>query len=433
MDEERFRVMLANIEASITTNIKNHISDKLEDLIETKIPKIEQKLNNIEQTTSNVTDNIELISTKQSEQEEVIVTINETVANIEERVNRIVKDKEITDLKIADIENDLDNVHNITKVEENNKIKELEHKVKVMEEKLKETELTNLSVTKNDDDIKETYAMIAKKKTNTNESVFKSDTTVINSDDKSVIWQAKSKIGIYPVMRSHITYFAFSNMDHENDTDNEVFHGSKYEEQRVDAAVEFLTKELKFGNDDVIIKEAKMSTKVDSNIMWVTMTEQKVKETFQRAARVKNSKIKLFTFFPASIWDRKVELDRLCKIQREINPKLRTQIRLGSNDIELYTKEINEPYWLKTPVLEFGPLPPIGYKLKTDQDKVFSPTKERGHVMSGSMNSKRQASSPRENDAKKNRDDLTSSSPSPTPSTSQPVNQIDTSVSGASS
>ena len=425
--------MLANIEASITTNIKNHISDKLEDLIETKIPKIEQKLNNIEQTTSNVTDNIELISSKQPEQEEVIVNINETVANIEERVNRIVKDKEITDLKIADIENDLDNVHNITKVEENNKIKELEHKVKVMEEKLKETELTNLSVTKNDDDIKETYAMIAKKKTNTNESVFKSDTTVINSDDKSVIWQAKSKIGIYPVMRSHITYFAFSNMNHENDTDNEVFHGSKYEEQRVDAAVEFLTKELKFGNDDVIIKEAKMSTKVDSNIMWVTMTEQKVKETFQRAARVKNSKIKLFTFFPASIWDRKVELDRLCKIQREINPKLRTQIRLGSNDIELYTKEINEPYWLKTPVLEFGPLPPIGYKLKTDQDKVFSPPKERGHVMSGSMNSKRQASSPRENDAKKNRDDLTSSSPSPTPSTSQPVNQIDTSVSGASS
>ena len=48
-----------------------------------------------------------------------------------------------------------------------------------------------------------------------------------------------------------------------------------------------------------------------------------------------------------------------CKKAHRFNPKHRYQIRLGNSDIELWTKNFDESQYLKTPLLEFGMLPPI--------------------------------------------------------------------------
>ena len=47
-----------------------------------------------------------------------------------------------------------------------------------------------------------------------------------------------------------------------------------------------------------------------------------------------------------------------CFIQRQTNPSLRTQIRLGQVDLELRTKHKNDLLWQITPLEAFGPLKP---------------------------------------------------------------------------
>ena len=88
------------------------------------------------------------------------------------------------------------------------------------------------------------------------------------------------------------------------------------------------------------------------------------------SARVKNSDISLLTFFPSILWDRRTALLNNCKKAHRLNPKLRYQIRLGNSDIELWTKNIGEYQYMKTPIYEFGMLPPI-------DDDEFQPIDDR--------------------------------------------------------
>ena len=59
-----------------------------------------------------------------------------------------------------------------------------------------------------------------------------------------------------------------------------------------------------------------------------------------------------------------------CKIAQKANPKLRYQVRLGTSNVQLYTKEVGDQFFRETPNALFGPIPDI-YKTK------YSPIKER--------------------------------------------------------
>ena len=75
-------------------------------------------------------------------------------------------------------------------------------------------------------------------------------------------------------------------------------------------------------------------------------------------------------FIPLILWRRKQKLIKNIKEAQKQDINLRYQVRLGSKDIELWTKHVGENYFQKTPLFAFGDLPDI-------EKKEFSPIKER--------------------------------------------------------
>ena len=68
-------------------------------------------------------------------------------------------------------------------------------------------------------------------------------------------------------------------------------------------------------------------------------------------------KIRLISKIPMQFWERNKALENLCYRERQQNPNLRTQIRLGKDDLELMTKHRDELYWRSTPNEAYGQIP----------------------------------------------------------------------------
>ena len=96
-----------------------------------------------------------------------------------------------------------------------------------------------------------------------------------------------------------------------------------------------------------------MATNWSSNIMWVEVGENNVKRLLNRANTLKNPNIQLVTFFPATLWQKRKELNEALKEERKSNPELRYKISVGKNDLILETKQRGEYIWMITPIGEF--------------------------------------------------------------------------------
>ena len=62
-------------------------------------------------------------------------------------------------------------------------------------------------------------------------------------------------------------------------------------------------------------------------------------------SQVKNENVKISPFITPQLFKRNNELSRLMYIKRKENPKLKTQIRLGENDLILLVREKEEKDW----------------------------------------------------------------------------------------
>ena len=81
-----------------------------------------------------------------------------------------------------------------------------------------------------------------------------------------------------------------------------------------------------------------------------------------------------------------------CKKASRLNPKLRYQVRLGTLDIELWTKNVEEIQYMKTPLLEFGMLPSI-------DGEGFQPMEDRAYQFKG--NKRQRSQSPQQSTNKR--------------------------------
>ena len=201
---------------------------------------------------------------------------------------------------------------------------------------------------------------------------------------------AKGKLGINPVKRRDIVYEYRGENDPNEASDFEVFYGKEFFHARCEASLKFLEVELLFSRSDIKIVNAVMSRNGYASIMWLELTEADVKMIFQRAAKVRgNKKFQLLTYFPPHLYDKKRNLDRLLKLQRNIEPTLRTQIRLGDHDLELFTKHKDEKYWRQTLLTAYGdpanppviPAKParggaLHHSVSANKRKLSSPTKD---------------------------------------------------------
>ena len=106
-------------------------------------------------------------------------------------------------------------------------------------------------------------------------------------------------------------------------------------------------------------------------------------------------------YTPPCLWHRKIALDRLAAKERLHNSRLRTQIRLGQSDIELWTKEKHEAFYTKIPTEAFGPLPPIG----TRDPQQIAPVPPPGRSPPPNNNKRKPTSPPQQHPVKRGRDD----------------------------
>jgi hypothetical protein len=368
MEEKQLLTFLKQMENNIIKTMETKIETKLDNITNEIIPKMNKKLQNIENKSNNIYDEFVDLKAKQVTLEEDVETIKEDVTTINERMTKTDKINEINELRIKSIEKDLDDKHDKSS-QDAKQIKSLEDRIEDLEKKVEQTSyakvVQSIPVTKpvnNGNRVQDNDK--AKENTNTVH-----DNVEVSNKINKLVSEAKCKIGLYPISTANVRHFS----SRKSITDVSEFNETEHDEARKDAVNEFLYEELKFKDNDIDIKSAKLAPKEASKIMWIETSEKEVKEIYKRAASVQNKSVQLYTYIPAQLWDRKISLDINCKKAREQNVNLRTQIRLGTDDLELYTKYKGEPYWQKTPVLEFGDLSDMTVK----QSAQYSPIQQR--------------------------------------------------------
>ena len=194
---------------------------------------------------------------------------------------------------------------------------------------------------------------------------------MINLIKKLEMKIANKTVGVSPIERKHILASYDGKEDPSTITDYEIFLSHKFRKARIDAAYDFLEIELKFDHDDIKVVNAEMCRNPYSGILWIEVTEGAVKKIFQRAAKYRRKNVQLMTYFPKHLYRRKRNLDVYLRRQRQLEPRLRTQICLGQTDISLVTKYADEPYWKEINVNAYG---------DPSVDPVYSPPRQRPSV-----------------------------------------------------
>ena len=125
--------------------------------------------------------------------------------------------------------------------------------------------------------------------------------------------------------------------------------GMEYEEAKTTSLKKFLKDFLMYEEkelSDMSIKETMMSAKGDA-IMYIAFEDiEDLKELNMRIAECGNREIKSRNFIPPQAFDRYMAISNGCYELRQKNPKLKTQIRFGKQDLEVVvkTRGESEPY-----------------------------------------------------------------------------------------
>ena len=94
--------------------------------------------------------------------------------------------------------------------------------------------------------------------------------------------------------------------------------------------------------EHVDVAETRISTKGDDILNVALTNEMDTKELFIRRAESRNDNLTVRCYIPPNFHDRFMSLNKICMEKRKQDPSLRTQLRFGSKDIEVWTKYKNE-------------------------------------------------------------------------------------------
>ena len=179
-----------------------------------------------------------------------------------------------------------------------------------------------------------------------------------------IIHAARRRVGLFPININHIKQY----IDNVDDSDEVIYKHEKFDMARREAANEFLVKELGFKDKEVRIKECKMANNPESSILWIETEIDQVKNIFMKAAIIANKKISVMQYYPRILWERKKSFEKRMSVERVKDRKLRYQIRLGVNDIELLTKGENDKFYVKVDVETYGGLSDVDYTSRDMRD-----------------------------------------------------------------
>ena len=346
-------------------NMKSEIHSAVDDLKHD----MNIKLENIEQSTKAIKEEITDLKNKDKIRREDIDTNQKNIEKNSNKIKEIEKVDEETEKRIKNIEQK-QYKHNA----EYHRLIKLENDVKNLKEKMANksyAEITKKNDVVNDD-----------KNTQNDVEEINNPNAVINevNNDKNTIQYAKKRIGLGPIRLVDVGYYAGGIKFNDIHEANKVEHDSA----RKEAIKEVIQDSFKIMDTDLEITDTKFSNNANSDLIFFNTSESVIKRMFFRikSAREHVPTIRLQTYFPQLLWERKSFLETKAKEERAKNPRLRTSIRLGNNDLEVYVKEVGEAFYTKMPINHWGIPPPIGYR----QPTTLSPPKPRhadGHTWIG--------------------------------------------------
>ena len=115
------------------------------------------------------------------------------------------------------------------------------------------------------------------------------------------------------------------------------------------AVRDYLRDYLQFNEEEleeVEIKDTKISSKGDETVYVVFGSIETIRDIHWRVAEVRNKEIVVRNFIPPQFWSRYMYLNKACTEYRGLYPKIKTQLRFGSRDVEIMMKEkgSKDPY-----------------------------------------------------------------------------------------
>ena len=146
-----------------------------------------------------------------------------------------------------------------------------------------------------------------------------------------VVAKARHIIGIGPVYTQSIEHFLKIVGD--------------YDEAKKMAAQEYLSVHLRFNEKELAeidITDTQVSAKGE-NILYIVVTdESNIRDIRARTAQCQNPDLQLQDFIPPQIFKRYIALSRFAHDIRSKNKNIKTQVRYGNKDVELWTKTRGE-------------------------------------------------------------------------------------------
>ena len=150
-----------------------------------------------------------------------------------------------------------------------------------------------------------------------------------------VVKKARCIIGVGPVYTQSINHFY-----------NIV---GDYDDAKRMAAQEYLRIQLRFDEkeiEEMEISDTQISAK-GANIIYIAMcNEMHIKDIRAKMAQVQDSELQMQDFIPPQIFKRYTALSKFAHALRTNDNTIKTQVRYGDRDVELWTKKrgLNERY-----------------------------------------------------------------------------------------
>ena len=147
-------------------------------------------------------------------------------------------------------------------------------------------------------------------------------------------------------------------MDNYQD-DSLCFHGPTYSKARIATALDFLSEDLRIPPSRINVSDAQMCLNPERRILWINVNDGAAKLVFQHAAKANNRDLNVIQFIPGPAIERKKAIDIKMKELRKTDPELRYQVRIGTDDLEIWTKHQVEGYYNQYKPIDIRKIDPM--------------------------------------------------------------------------
>ena len=200
---------------------------------------------------------------------------------------------------------------------------------------------TNVTISSSEESIEdeEKWERVDRKKRN----IIRRDERKWKKNDKmkEVSTKMKHMVGLGPVRSESIDFFEKQTNDRN--------------EALIKAVQEYLEYKLNFDREEIEKIEIIEVKQAKDDVLYIAVKNQEhIKDIYYRRAITEDQELKIRDYIPPSFYARYMALARKAAERRAADGKLKTQIRWGDSDIEMFVKEKGTNEQLKkTNLLEF--------------------------------------------------------------------------------